>query len=148
MKTQVEQADRILLVFTETYQRRFEGDEKEGGLGSTFEGVIVTQALYDSGGRNAKFRAVLVREDDARFIPTEIRRFTWHAADTPEAYEKLLRWLYDSPEIVPGSLGPRPDLPARSDTPTLSKQRTGKQANSYRTVRCRYANAKTSWTEI
>jgi hypothetical protein len=77
MKTQVERADRILLVFTEIYQRRFEGDEEEGaGLGTTFEGVMVTQALYDSGGRNAKFRAVLVREDDVRFIPTELRRFT------------------------------------------------------------------------
>jgi probable HAF family extracellular repeat protein len=133
MKTQVEQADRILLVFTETYQRRFDGDEKEGGLGSTFEGVIVTQSLYDSGGRNAKFRAVLVREDDARFIPTEIRRFTWYAADTPEAYEKLLRWLYDSPEIVPGSLGPRPDLPARA-TPQLfqSKELESRQIHTAR----------------
>jgi hypothetical protein len=42
---------------------------------ATFEGVIVTQWLYESGGRNAKFRPVLFREEDERFIPLELRRF-------------------------------------------------------------------------
>ena len=42
MRTQVRQADKVLLIFTETYQRKFEGDEEAGkGLGTTFEGVIV-----------------------------------------------------------------------------------------------------------
>ena len=72
MRTQVKQAEKVLLVFTETYQRRFEGDEEAGeGLGATFEGVIVTQSLYESGGRNAKFRPVVFREGDERFIPLE-----------------------------------------------------------------------------
>jgi len=114
MKTQVQQADKVLLVFTETYQRRFEGNEEEGrGLGATFEGMIVTQSLYDSGGRNAKFRAVLVKEDDACFIPMELRSFTCYRVDSPEEYKKLLRWLHDSPEIVASPLGPKPDLPVR-----------------------------------
>ena len=57
MRTQVKKADKVLLVFTKIYQKRFEGDEEEGkGLGATFEGVIVSQALYENGGRNAKFR--------------------------------------------------------------------------------------------
>jgi len=30
MRSQVRQASRVLLVFTEVYQRRFEGDEEEG----------------------------------------------------------------------------------------------------------------------
>jgi hypothetical protein len=30
MRSQVKEADRVLLVFAETYQRRFEGDEEEG----------------------------------------------------------------------------------------------------------------------
>jgi hypothetical protein len=46
MRQKVKQADKVLLAFTGTYQRRFEGEEEEGkGLGATFEGVIVTQAL-------------------------------------------------------------------------------------------------------
>jgi hypothetical protein len=76
MRSQIKQSDRVLLIFTETYQRRFEGDEQEGkGLGATFEGVIVTQTLYESEGRNAKFRPVIFREEDERFIPSELRRF-------------------------------------------------------------------------
>src|SRR5262249_43428126 len=70
MRSQVKEANKVLLVFTETYQRRFEGDEEEGkGLGATFEGAIVTQSLYESGGRNRKFRPVVLREEDAQFIP-------------------------------------------------------------------------------
>ena len=41
MRRRVKQAHRVLLVFTKTYQLRFEGDEeKRTGLGATFEGVI------------------------------------------------------------------------------------------------------------
>ena len=125
MKTQLQQADRVLLVFTETYQRRFEGNEQGGtGLGATFEGTIVTQSLYDSGGRNAKFRAVLVKVDDACFIPMELRRCTCYRVENLDACENLLRWLHDSPEIVAGPLGPRPDLPARA-TPKLFQSGSG-----------------------
>jgi hypothetical protein len=30
MRTQVKQADKVLLVFTKTYQERFDANEKEG----------------------------------------------------------------------------------------------------------------------
>jgi tetratricopeptide (TPR) repeat protein len=112
MRTQVKEAEKALLVFTETYQRRFEGDEEEGkGLGATFEGVIVTQSLYESGGRNAKFRPVVFRDEDAQFIPVELRRFNRYRVDTPEHYQNLLRWLYEAPRIIPPRLGQKANLP-------------------------------------
>lgn len=112
MRNQVRRADRVLLVFTETYQRRFEGNEEEGkGLGATFEGVIVTQELYESGGRNAKFRPVAFREEDERFIPIELRRFNRYRVDTPENYQALLRWLHEKPHIVAPPVERGPDLP-------------------------------------
>ena len=114
MRSQVQHADRVLLVFTETYQRRFEGDEERGkGLGATFEGVIVTQALYESGGRNAKFRPVILREGDERFIPLELRRFNRYIVDTRKNYEALLRWLYEAPLIVAPIVGVKPHLPPK-----------------------------------
>lgn len=89
----------------------FEGDEQEGrGLGAAFEGVIVTQALYESGGQNAKFRPVVFHEEDERFIPSELRRFNRYRIDTPENYEVLLRWLHKAPEIVAPPVRPIPDL--------------------------------------
>jgi hypothetical protein len=112
MRSQVKQADKVLLVFTETYQRRFEGEEEEGkGLGATFEGVIVTQTIYDNGGRNAKFRPVVFREQDERFISLELRRFNHYRVDTPEHYQNLLRWLHEAPRIVAPVVGGRPELP-------------------------------------
>jgi hypothetical protein len=90
MRTQVKEADKVLLIFTESYQRRFEGDEEVGtGLGATFEGVTVTQWLYERGERNAKFRPVVFREEDERFIPLELRRFNRSEVPIP-----LDRWIY------------------------------------------------------
>jgi SEFIR domain len=115
MRSQVNQSDRVLLIFTETYQRRFEGDEEKGrGLGATFEGVIVTQALYESGGRNAKFRPVVFREEDEKFIPLELRCFNRYRVDSPENYDALLRWLHEAPRIVAPIVGQKPDLPPES----------------------------------
>jgi hypothetical protein len=111
MRTQVKEADKVLLVFTETYQRRFEGDEEAGkGLGATFEGAIVTQTLYESGGRNAKFRPVVFRQEDKRFIPLELRCFNHYRIDTPDHYQDLLRWLHEAPRIIAPILGQRPDF--------------------------------------
>jgi tetratricopeptide (TPR) repeat protein len=112
MRTQVKEADKVLLVFTEIYQRRFEGDEEEGrGLGATFEGVIVTQTLYESGGRNAKFRPVVFSEEDELSIPLELRRFNRYRVDTEDHYQNLLRWLHGAPRIVAPTIGQKPDLP-------------------------------------
>src|ERR1700751_1592936 len=106
IRRQVEQADKVLLVFTETYKRRFTGCEEVGiGLGATFEGAIVTQALYDNGGTNSKFRVLVLRRGDAQFVTPELRRFTWYCADSNEGYDKLLRWLKGSPAIVPFPIG-------------------------------------------
>jgi hypothetical protein len=114
MRTQVKEAEKVLLVFTETYQKRFEGDEEQGkGLGVTFEGVIVTQALYEKGGRNAKFRPVVFCPGDTQFISEELRRFNCYRVDTEENYEKLLRWLHQAPLIVPPEVSQKPDLPAQ-----------------------------------
>jgi SEFIR domain len=114
MRSQIRQASRVLLVFTELYQRRFDGAEEEGkGLGATFEGSIVTQALYESGGRNAKFRPVVFREEDEGFIPSELRQFNRYRIDTPEDYEALLRWLHEAPKTVVPNVGQKPFLPSK-----------------------------------
>jgi len=121
MRNQVKQASRVLLVFTKTYQRRFEGDEEEGkGLGATFEGVIVTQWLYESGGRNAKFRPIVCELADDRFISDELRRFNHYRVDTPEGYENLLRWLHEAPVIVVPRIGRKPNLPPEAFPDTIT----------------------------
>jgi DNA polymerase III delta prime subunit len=124
MRSQVAQADRVLLVFTETYARRFLGAEAQGiGLGVTFEGVLATQALYESGARNAKFRPVVFTEEDAQFIPSELRRFNRYRVDTPDHYQNLLRWLHEAPRIVAPKVGPKPPLPPETPPPSKPVER-------------------------
>ena len=53
---QVEQSTFVLVACTETYLRRFKGEEAPGkGLGGTWEGHVITQELYNAQGKNAKF---------------------------------------------------------------------------------------------
>jgi len=111
MRNQVLEANRVLLVFTENYARRFLGKEEEGrGLGVTFEGVVATQALYESGARNAKFRPVVFTEEDEKFIPPELRRFNRYRVDTQDHYQNLLWWLHEAPRILIPPVGQKPDL--------------------------------------
>ena len=60
MRRQIKQAEFVLLVCTETYNRRFEGEEPGRGRGVTWEGAILTQELYDLMQRNLP-RALVVQ---------------------------------------------------------------------------------------
>ena len=63
---QVERSKFVLVACTQTYQRRFKGEEEPGkGLGGTWEGHIITQELYDAQGKNNKFIPILFSQDDA-----------------------------------------------------------------------------------
>lgn len=102
------------MVITETYARRFFGHEAPGkGLGVTFEGIIISQALYESGIHNAKFRPVVFREEVEGFIPSELRRVNRYLVGTPEGDQKLLRWLHDKPEVELLPVGPKPEFSPR-----------------------------------
>jgi hypothetical protein len=97
MRENIERADRVLLVFTETYARRFLGKEVPGkGLGVTFEGVIISQALYESGIHNAKFRPVLNfwRPTPSALLALGLRSHT----DIP-ALKELEEWFDAQKEI-------------------------------------------------
>jgi hypothetical protein len=126
MRTQVKEADKVLLAFTESYQKRYERDEEQGkGPGAGFEGVVVTQSLYERGGSDAKFRPMVFHEEDERFIPVELRRFNRYRVDTHDNYEDLLRWLYQAPAIIPPTIGNKPTLPPEP-APELVPDPSGK----------------------
>ena len=77
MKRQVRDAQFILVVCTETYQRRWDGEEKAGeGLGAKYESQLIQQLLYEAGGVNERFVPVLLSDSDGHTFP-------WNSADTP-----------------------------------------------------------------
>ncbi|MEO0602891.1 MAG: toll/interleukin-1 receptor domain-containing protein, partial [Myxococcota bacterium] len=68
MARQVRQADTVLVVCTERYFRRFEGDD-QSGYGVRFESTLLHGALVVSPNRRERFMPVLLDGTDERFVP-------------------------------------------------------------------------------
>lgn len=112
---QVEWADFVLVICTATYDRRFRGREAKGkGHGVNWEGVVITQDLYDTAARNTKFIPVVFTEEDAAHIPVILRGATFYVLGDEEAYEALYRHLTNQPRTLKPNLGKRRPLPQRT----------------------------------
>ncbi len=79
MLDQLDQANFVLLICTETYYRRFRGHEEPGvGKGADWEGAVITQKIYDSRSTTTRFVPVLFDPDSPRFIPEPVRGGAHH----------------------------------------------------------------------
>jgi class 3 adenylate cyclase len=106
MRREITKADKVLLIFTAEYRRRFEGDPSvAGGLGGKWEGAIVTHQIYESGGMQNKFRAILLRDQDGKHdtscVSADIGGYTRYLPDNPDGFEALVRWLHSEKTITP-----------------------------------------------
>jgi hypothetical protein len=111
MTEQIESADFVLLVITETYARRFKGQEAPGrGLGVRWEERIITSELYHDIHDRVKFIPVVILPTDARLIPAPLSLTTWYLIGTPGNRDlaPLLRHLRGEPALIPEPLGPFP----------------------------------------
>lgn len=113
---QIEAADFVLVVCTETYRRRFDGREEGHGLGVTWEGAIATQALYDAGAVSGKFVPVIFAPEDEAHIPAVLRGATRHNLGSEDGYEQLYR------QLTGQSAAPRPDLGTALSLPAKSRE--------------------------
>ena len=106
MLDQVEAAEFVIVVCTETYNQRFRGDVPEGsGKGVKWEGAVITQQLYDAEMNNTKFIPVVFKSDDAQHIPIILRGATHFVPSSNDGYENLYRLLTNQPESPKPQLG-------------------------------------------
>jgi hypothetical protein len=90
MLNQLDAADFVLLICTETYYRRFRGLEQPGkGKGADWEGALVTQEIYDARSATAKFVAVMFAPGLEAFVPEPLRGRTFHVLTGEESYQEL-----------------------------------------------------------
>ena len=76
MSRLVEAASHIIVVCTETYRRRFNGDETPGvGRGVTWEGLLLQQVLYEADSRNHRLLPVLFDNEPESSVPLILRPF-------------------------------------------------------------------------
>jgi hypothetical protein len=114
MLDEIEAAEFVLIICTEQYERRFRGKEELGkGKGVTWEGSIVTQALYDSQGRNLKFIPVLLSSNDESFVPLPLRSSNIYKLDRADGYQLLYRRLTNQHETPAPVIGTVKKLPVR-----------------------------------
>lgn len=110
MHRALEKADRVLVVCTETYKRRFEGKEDPGkGKGADWEGILATQLLFESRSQTQKFIPILLDGAKDEDIPLPLRPFTYYRI--PEGYEKLYRFVTTQPRTPRPPLGEKWILP-------------------------------------
>jgi hypothetical protein len=111
MENQLEWADFVLLLCTETYYRRFRGHEQpEEGRGVDWEGALVTNEIYQDRRLTTKFVPVLLSPSEAKFIPRPLLGHTHYVLDTEENYSKLLAFFVGRAGVSPGPLGPLKEI--------------------------------------
>jgi hypothetical protein len=105
MMRQVAGARFVLVVCTERYCQRVTTDDAAGGQGSRWEGALITQELYDSGGANSKFIPIVFDPADSQFRPPFLRGATFYDLASVEGYDRLFRHITDQPSVVKPPLG-------------------------------------------
>jgi DNA polymerase III delta prime subunit len=112
MEQQVERADFVLCVCTETYRRRFDQREEPGrGLGVVWEGGLLRTRLYLDRGENKKVFPLLFAAQDLAHIPSLLVAAPRFEPLSREGYDALYRLLTNQPKSAPPQLGARKDLP-------------------------------------
>ena len=115
MTQQIQDADFILVVCTETYAERFAGKGATSiGQGVKWEGAIINQNLYEAAQKNAQFLPVIFTPTDSRFRPLVLRPVTHYNVGTDDGYEDLYRRLTNQPLTPKPELGKIKPLPPRS----------------------------------
>lgn len=70
MERQLEEAEFVLLICTETYLNRVQRKEPRGvGKGVKWESLLTYQELYDNDSGNHKFIPIIFSADHTAFIP-------------------------------------------------------------------------------
>ncbi len=110
MLNQIDWADRLLLVCTETYYRRFRGLEDSGvGRGVDWEGGVITNELYDQKSVSTRFVPVVFDLADIQFVPEPLRAFTIYTLTSEAGYEALTKGLAGAAGVMPAPIGAQPD---------------------------------------
>jgi hypothetical protein len=113
-EAEIRKTDFVLMVCSETYFRRVNGEEEPGkGHGVRWEGRLSNQHLYDAGSASRKFVPVLLASGSPEHVPTPVKGGTIYGVETPKGYEALLRLLTEQPLTPIPPLGQRRSLPPR-----------------------------------
>jgi hypothetical protein len=117
-------ATHVLCICTDTYYRRFLGQEvPHKGKGVDWEGALITQALYDTRSVNNRFIPVLFEPSDESHVPDPLRPQTHYLLNSDASYNALYNVLLNQAGVEPGPIGQqrgKPRAHAQRMLPTSS----------------------------
>jgi hypothetical protein len=124
MDREINKAQFVLMICTETYYRRVMGNERPGvGLGIAWEGSLIYNYIYAAGSLNTKFIPVIFLPEHATFIPTPAQGATRYCLNTNDGYEQLYNRLIGRPPAEKPPLGkrkqPLPEREVKTDLTAL-----------------------------
>lgn len=118
MLNQIDWADYILLVCTETYYRRFRGQEAPGiGEGVDWEGAVIANDLYDAKSVTQRFVPVLFSAEEKENVPEPLRGHTFYVLGSEPAYVALTDFLAGIAGIEPHPVGSSPERTKKTVPP-------------------------------
>jgi hypothetical protein len=118
MLDQLDAADFVLVVCTETYYRRFRGQEVPGkGKGVDWEGALITQELYDLRSRTVRFVPTLLSDAPPGCIPEPLGSVTYYRLTSEDDYQSLYDFLLNQAGVEARSIGSLKTKPRRSGAP-------------------------------
>ena len=117
MEKQIEEADFVLIICTANYLKRYRGEEREGGKGVTFEGVVIANTLYQHYYQNTKFIPILPEHSSIEHVPLPLRDYSTYTL--PADYDSLYRVLTGQAEYLVPPLGSIRQLSA-TQTPSIN----------------------------
>jgi tetratricopeptide (TPR) repeat protein len=131
MRSKIEEADAVLVVCSPIYKSRFDGvDAPVKGLGARWEGLILTQSLYEDFSQNrARFIPILIGDTPDAAIPVVLKPFTYFRI--PEQYEQLYRLVTKQPAVVEPPVGSVKTLSAEAPAPVSPTPPLPVGGNSY-----------------
>ena len=112
MREEVESADFVLVICSEGYRRKAQGEPSGGGAGVRFESVQILQQLYDQRMWNERFVPILLTDEDEVWEP--LRPYHHFKGHSEEGYEDLYRLLTNQPALVRPKLGAVKVLPPKN----------------------------------
>ncbi|MDT4328600.1 SEFIR domain-containing protein [Methylomonas sp. MED-D] len=115
MERQIAWADFVLVICTETYLKRFKGDDRLGGIGVNIEGLLISQTLYDQFQKNTKFLPLIPDNGSIDHVPLILKGGTTYRIQAD--YQKLYRVLTNQPANLKPAIGPRVVLAPQNGLP-------------------------------
>ena len=119
---QIRESDFVIVVCTETYQKRAEGrEEPDKGHGAIWESFLAIQQVYKAAVRDNKLIPVLLDGAKPDDIPAFLQGRPYYLVSTEQGYEELYRRLTNQPRVEKPVLGKLKSLPRRERQALIAK---------------------------